>query len=257
MRLSGVMWCGCGSGCRRSGVRRRAGSESSSGARRSLSVTTRAPAASSGRRAVGELPPEPRGAAGTEGRGRPDRMRRRGRVRRAARDVPGIRSTTPSGGATPSASRLARATAAARASRSTRTARAAPRDSASMPSAPEPAKRSSTTAPSSGPSDREQRLADAVGRRARRPARRGLQPAPAEAAGDHAHGALTPGWPAVRRRRGRRAARRPAARARARRARGRSPAGRARRVRARSSSVAVLGQAGEAEARPGPTGACR
>ena len=48
-----------------------------------------------------------------------------------------------------------------------------------MPSAPEPAKRSSTRAPPSGAEHREQRLADAVGGRARVAAPRGAASAPA------------------------------------------------------------------------------
>src|SRR4051812_37829242 len=69
------------------------------------------------------------------------------RARRASR-----RRTSASSRPSPSASRLRRITATARASRSTSTARSAPRESASTASAPLPAKRSSTTSPSSGPS---------------------------------------------------------------------------------------------------------
>ena len=54
--------------------------------------------------------------------------------------------------ASPSASRFSLSAPARRASRSTNTARCAPRESASMPSAPVPANRSSTAAPSTSPS---------------------------------------------------------------------------------------------------------
>ena len=73
---------------------------------------------------------------------------------------------------------------------------AAPRDSASIPSAPEPANRSSTRAPSteSAPEDREQRLAHAVrGRPGGAPPRRDQRTA-AEPSRDDAHDSrLTPG----------------------------------------------------------------
>ena len=81
------------------------------------------------------------------------------------------------------ASTLRRSTAAARRSLSTNSTCAAPRDSASSPSAPEPAHRSSTRAPSSPgscASAREQRLPHPVGRRpgARAAARASRAPGP-------------------------------------------------------------------------------
>src|SRR5215467_8366463 len=79
-------------------------------------------------------------------------------ARSKAASAPGPRSrnrctwsqtSSPPGSAT--AARLARMTRAARGSDSTNTTRTAPRDSASRPIAPEPANRSRTLAPGSGP----------------------------------------------------------------------------------------------------------
>ena len=128
---------------------------------------------------------------------------------------------------------------------------AAPRESASMPSAPEPAKRSSTRAPSTGPEHREQRLAHAVGRRPRVAARRARRRPPAAAARPATTRSRRGSARAPRRRSAARARPR-AARARARRARDRRRRSASARARARSSSVGVLGQPRDAERAPGP-----
>ena len=70
---------------------------------------------------------------------------------------------------------------------STNTQLAAPRESASSPIAPEPAKRSITVAPSTGPDQVERRLAHEVGRRPCVGALRRVDPVPLAAARDDPH----------------------------------------------------------------------
>ncbi len=80
-------------------------------------------------------------------------------------------------------------TATAGAACSTSTAEPAPRDSASMASAPVPANRSSTRAPSTRvPQHPEQRLPDPVTGRPRVPPRDGPQPAAPQPPPDNPHG---------------------------------------------------------------------
>ena len=148
--------------CRRRCARRSSGKARVSGSRLSDSVTMRACGDSDARKQLGERLRQagrPQHMAGRRTRGR-TRARRRRR-----------RSQASASAATTSAS-VARARRGSRGSRraaravdSTNVALAAPRESASIPSAPEPAKRSSTRSPSTVAEDREERLADAVGRR--------------------------------------------------------------------------------------------
>ena len=173
---------GVGSGCRRSGARRSSmRSGRSSGARRSLSETTSPPGASTAATAADSSRPS-RGASWYGGS---RKTRSYCAVSRAVRrNAPASARTDvgASGGSPGSPRRHA-------ASRSTKVALAAPRDSASIPSAPEPANRSSTRAPCTAVAqDREQRLADAVGGRPR--ARRRLQPPALVGAGDDPHAAI-------------------------------------------------------------------
>ena len=124
------------------------------------------------------------------GRGRPDRMSRwpACAFRRKAR----ASCAAHLGRRAPSAARLARDRPdARRGAESTNVASAAPRESASRPSAPEPAKRSSTRTPSIGAEHREQRLAHPVGRRPRRARRRGAASRrPPRRTGDDPHAGI-------------------------------------------------------------------
>ena len=181
---------GCGSGCRRSGVRRWwAGSSSSGRPAVALGHDHAPPGASTGGSSLRQRRPRAARRAGRAGRGRPDRIGAP-RARASAEEAQRVRADARS---RVGAERLevgARAPAAAAGARSTNVARAAPRESASSPSAPEPAKRSSTAAPlDAGAEDREQRLAHAVGGRARR---RRAGAARREAAGRRSGRAIDP-----------------------------------------------------------------
>ena len=120
------------------------------------------------------------------------------------------------------AAMFSRITRAARASDSTSSTSAAPRDSASRPTAPEPAYRSSTAAPSSAPriavTVREQALPGPVaGRPGGLPGRHGQPPAAGQPGDDPGHRPRgVPGSSALRPSRGTRPARRPTSAATAR-----------------------------------------
>ena len=153
-------------------------------------VTTRAPGASSGGQRSRELAPQRRRAAGTEGRGRPDRMsspRSRASAERT-RAASGARATS----SRPSAERLEvgprRAARAARRARRTSACAAPARERLDARARREPANRSSTRAPSSG-AEHRRTAPRARGRTVGRVAAPGgaLQPPPAEAPGDDPH----------------------------------------------------------------------